>query len=124
MSIPKFTAEASVENYGNAHASRKYKHEYGTSMRIEPQFIPTPGQCVEPYVCSTESCSYFCGWIGPTSTEFNHWCQGTRSKCTSYCCDEIEEGIIDCNEVTFLGPCVPDITNQTPFFPFPYNPIR
>src|SRR5215472_11911614 len=98
MSIPKFTAEASVENYGNAYASRKYKHEYGTSMRIEPQIMDDMGCSDE--VCSTERCSYICGFGPPIQ-----WCEATREKCTANCCSyDPDTGYLYCTEYTFWNP--------------------
>lgn len=83
MSLPKFTAEASLENYGNAYVNRKYKND-NSSIKIEPAMRPRPtgidGMECDLVNCRTQRCKQICG-LGPPI----EWCEGTRTVCDTIC---------------------------------------
>jgi hypothetical protein len=78
MSLPKFTAEASIETYGNAYANRKYNYDYDNSVKIEPAY-PVRRECHETN-CRTRMCKYICS-LGPPVEK----CDGTMDVCTMEC---------------------------------------
>ena len=80
MSIPKFTAEASIANYGGySYVIRKHKYDYDNSVKIEPAMPPRDYYCY-PVNCRTQRCKQICG-LGPPI----EWCEGTREVCDYDC---------------------------------------
>lgn len=85
MSLPKFTAELSIGNYGSyADSSRKYKN-YNNPVKIVPAIPKGDGELEEfcqQHSCRTQRCRARCG---------NSMCEGTRSVCNAICYNYITE---------------------------------
>jgi hypothetical protein len=76
MSLPKFTAEASLGNCGDySNVNRRYKID-DNSMRIEPAIPPRDVYCFQVR-CQTRRCTWICD---PGET-----CEGTRDICDLDC---------------------------------------
>jgi len=93
MSIPKFTAESSLGNYGvYSLFSKKYEIGYYNSRIIEPAMPPIPPigggdyEC-ETNRCRTERCKVSCYIDGVSKL-----CDGTREVCEYDCYRVYDDG--------------------------------
>jgi hypothetical protein len=89
MSIPKFTAWASLGNYGDySYINRKYKYDYDNSVKIEPALQIENLEICDMRNCREQPCRYRCGSSPGNPSPM---CEGTREVCDFECCRETVE---------------------------------
>ena len=102
MRIPKFTAEASLENYAHYEHLSTGKYEYhDSSVKIEPALKIENLEICDVRNCRTERCRYRCGTGIPVPV-----CEGTRQVCDFECCKETEEYGRICYSRIDVTPCM------------------